>query len=172
MTRATFGPTSRRPATNCAALPSQHTRSSGHTSGKLNLLPAASNAFMCRSLRASPVHRHPVGSGLGCGMCFGQSSHARHLTLVCTENSVRVDYVTESPNVRDDPGPVHLAVQVEEPTEAENAALLHQLIILRRNVRGRVRLTHGDAWSNGDAIASATKGRLTPCNNFYARSRH
>jgi hypothetical protein len=42
---------------------------------------------------------------------------------VCTENSVRVDYVSESPNVSDDdrsvlplPGPVRLAVQVEEPT--------------------------------------------------------
>src|ERR1700694_5199470 len=28
--------------------------------------------------------------------------------------------------------------------EAENAALRHQLIILRRKVRGRVRLRHGD----------------------------
>src|SRR3954454_18126241 len=28
--------------------------------------------------------------------------------------------------------------------EAENAALRHQLIMLRRNVRGRVRLTNGD----------------------------
>jgi hypothetical protein len=42
---------------------------------------------------------------------------------VCTENSVLIDYVTESPNVGDDdrsvlpfPGPVRLAVQVEEPT--------------------------------------------------------
>ena len=42
---------------------------------------------------------------------------------VCTENSIRVDYVTESPNVSGDdravlplPGPVRLAVQVEEPT--------------------------------------------------------
>ena len=30
--------------------------------------------------------------------------------------------------------------------EAENAALRHQLIILRRKVRGRVRLTNGDRW--------------------------
>ena len=44
-------------------------------------------------------------------------------TIVCTENSVRVDYVSESPNVSGDghsvlplPGPVRLAVQVEEPT--------------------------------------------------------
>ena len=42
---------------------------------------------------------------------------------VGTENSVRVDYVSESPNVSDDdhsvlllPDPVRLAVQVEEPT--------------------------------------------------------
>jgi hypothetical protein len=42
---------------------------------------------------------------------------------VCTENSVRIDYVTESPNVSDDdrstlplPDPARLAVQVEEPT--------------------------------------------------------
>src|SRR5271169_1874923 len=30
--------------------------------------------------------------------------------------------------------------------EAENAALRHQLIVLRRNVRGRVRLTNSDRW--------------------------
>ena len=30
--------------------------------------------------------------------------------------------------------------------EAENAALRYQLIILRRRVRGRVRLTNGDRW--------------------------
>ncbi len=41
---------------------------------------------------------------------------------VCTENSVRVDYVTEATNLSGDdrsvlflPGPVRLAVQVEEP---------------------------------------------------------
>ena len=46
--------------------------------------------------------------------------HGRHL---CTENSVLIDYVTESPNVTGDdrsvmllPDPVGLAVQVEEPT--------------------------------------------------------
>ena len=44
-------------------------------------------------------------------------------TPVCTENSVLIDYVTESPNVTGDdrsvtllPDPVGLAVQVEEPT--------------------------------------------------------
>ena len=42
---------------------------------------------------------------------------------VCTENSIHVDHVSESPNLRGDdrsvlplPGPIRLAVQVEEPT--------------------------------------------------------
>jgi hypothetical protein len=30
--------------------------------------------------------------------------------------------------------------------EAENAALRHQLMVLRRKVRGRVRLTNNDRW--------------------------
>ena len=30
--------------------------------------------------------------------------------------------------------------------EAENAALRHQLIVLRRKVQGRVRLTNNDRW--------------------------
>ena len=30
--------------------------------------------------------------------------------------------------------------------EAENAALRHQVIVLRRKVRGRVRLTNNDRW--------------------------
>jgi hypothetical protein len=30
--------------------------------------------------------------------------------------------------------------------EAENAALRHQLIVLRRKMRGRVRLTNDDRW--------------------------
>jgi hypothetical protein len=44
-------------------------------------------------------------------------------TVVCTENLIRIDCVTESPYVSGDdrsalalPGPVRLAVQVEEPT--------------------------------------------------------
>jgi len=43
--------------------------------------------------------------------------------LVCTENLILIDYVTESPNVNGGdraalllPDPVRLAVQVEEPT--------------------------------------------------------
>jgi hypothetical protein len=45
------------------------------------------------------------------------------LAGVCTENLIRIDCVTESPNVNGDdraalflPGPVRLALQVEEPT--------------------------------------------------------
>src|SRR5947207_3984611 len=48
---------------------------------------------------------------------------AAQLQAVCTENLVRIDCVTESPNVNGDdrahlplPDPVRLAVQVEEPT--------------------------------------------------------
>ena len=44
-------------------------------------------------------------------------------TLVCTENSIRIDHVSESPNLSGDDrsvlplaGPVCVAVQVEEPT--------------------------------------------------------
>jgi hypothetical protein len=62
---------------------------------------------------------------------------------VCTENLIRIDCVTESPNVNGDdrallplPDPVRLA--------AENAALRHQLIVLQRKVRGRAQLTNGD----------------------------
>src|SRR6478672_5989179 len=36
--------------------------------------------------------------------------------------------------------------------EAENAALRHQLIILRRKVRGRVRLTNSDVCSSSSCI--------------------
>ena len=37
-------------------------------------------------------------------------------------------------------------IQVEEPTEAENAVLRHQLIIFRRRMQGRARLTNSDRW--------------------------
>jgi hypothetical protein len=42
------------------------------------------------------------------------------------------------------PGCLGLAIQVESRLEAENAALRHQLIVLRRKVQGRVRLTNND----------------------------
>src|SRR5207245_6095596 len=70
---------------------------------------------------------------------------------VCTENLIRIDCVTESPNVNGDdrallplPDLVRLAVQAKSRLEAENAALRHQLIVLQRRVRGRVQLTNGD----------------------------
>ena len=42
------------------------------------------------------------------------------------------------------PGHVGLTIQVEAP--AENAALRHQLIVLRRKVHGQVRLVNYDRW--------------------------
>ena len=46
--------------------------------------------------------------------------------------------------------------------EAENAALRHQLIILRRKVRGRVRLTDGDGFLFHPAV-SIGGSRAAPC---------
>jgi hypothetical protein len=70
---------------------------------------------------------------------------------VCTENSIRIDYVTESPNLSGDdravlplPGPVRLAFKSKSRLEPENAALRHQLIVLQQRVRGRIPLTNGD----------------------------
>jgi hypothetical protein len=41
------------------------------------------------------------------------------------------------------------------PLEAENAALRHQLVVLRRKVRGRVRLTNNDRLSFGQLYGSS-----------------
>src|SRR5947207_11328383 len=66
---------------------------------------------------------------------------------VCTENLIRIDCVTESPNVNGDdrallplPDPVRLAVQVEEPTGRSSAArrlTLPPTFIQRRLESGR-----------------------------------
>ena len=49
--------------------------------------------------------------------------------------------------------------------EAENAALRHQLIVLRRKVRGRVRLTDGDrlffvSWSRPRTLQLMSERRI------------
>ena len=71
----------------------------------------------------------------------------RQPAAVCTENSIRVDHVSKSPAVA--LFCLWLALfaspfKSKGRLEAENAALRHQLIILRQKVRGRVRLTDGD----------------------------
>jgi hypothetical protein len=43
-------------------------------------------------------------------------------------------------------GRLDFAIQTEDPVEAENAALRHQLIGLRRKLRGRVKLANSDRW--------------------------
>src|SRR6266478_5117508 len=70
---------------------------------------------------------------------------------VCTENLIRIDCVTESPNVNGDDRALFLSLTLtvspfksKSRLEAENAALRHQLIVLQRRVRGRVQLTNGD----------------------------
>jgi hypothetical protein len=50
--------------------------------------------------------------------------------------------------------------------EAENAALRHQLIVLRCKVRGRVRLTNSDRWffiRSRSVTTSAMLGAVPPC---------
>jgi hypothetical protein len=61
------------------------------------------------------------------------------------------DLLTESLNIGDN-GRANIpflepgcrALQVQEPIEAENAALRHQLTVLQRKVRGRVQFTNSD----------------------------
>jgi hypothetical protein len=72
---------------------------------------------------------------------------------MCTENSVRVDYVSESLTSAAMIALFCLFLALfaspfksKSRLEAENAALRHQLVILRRKMRGRVRLTNGDRW--------------------------
>src|SRR3979490_2267315 len=70
---------------------------------------------------------------------------------VSTENSIRVDNATESPNLSGDDRLFCLCLSLfaspfksKSRLEAENAALRYQLIVLKRRVRGRVQLTSGD----------------------------
>ena len=73
------------------------------------------------------------------------------LSLCVPKNSIRIDLVTELLNVGDDGRAVMLFLTLfaspfksKSRLEAENAALRHQLTVLRRKVRGRVQLTNGD----------------------------
>src|SRR5258705_9280144 len=50
--------------------------------------------------------------------------------------------------------------------EAENAALQHQPIILRRKVRGRVQLTNGDRWFFVQLYRFATSRARTPISTY------
>jgi hypothetical protein len=60
-----------------------------------------------------------------CEVTFSQPKHSFVIMVatVCTENSILIDYVTESPNLSGDdlaallfPDPVRVTVQVEEST--------------------------------------------------------
>src|SRR6267143_1763905 len=47
--------------------------------------------------------------------------------------------------------------------EAENAVLRHQLIVLRRRLHGRVRLTNHDRWSLSSCRFSRSSGPRRSC---------
>ena len=70
---------------------------------------------------------------------------------MCAENFVRIDLVTESLNVATMVALIFFFLNLvaslfksKSRLEAENAALRHQLIVLRRKVRGRVQFTNSD----------------------------
>ena len=70
---------------------------------------------------------------------------------VRTENSIRIDHVANRLTSAAMIALFCLCLALfvspfksKSRLEAENVALRHQLIILRRKVRGRIRLTHGD----------------------------
>jgi 3-methyl-2-oxobutanoate hydroxymethyltransferase len=74
------------------------------------------------------VRRGTTRALVSCDLPYGPAQESPDDALgaamrVCTENLIRIDRVTESPNVNGDdrallprPDPVRLAVQVEEPT--------------------------------------------------------
>jgi hypothetical protein len=81
---------------------------------------------------------------------------------VCAENIIRVDDVTEAGGMI---GLLCFALAVltspfksKLRLEAENAALRHQLIVLRRKLRGRVRLVNSDRASG--AFTYTVQGRF------------
>lgn len=72
---------------------------------------------------------------------------------MCTENAIRVDGVTESRKLTGMSGLLLFVLAIlispfksKIRLEAENAVLRHQLIVLRRKVKGRVRPTNSDRW--------------------------
>jgi hypothetical protein len=72
---------------------------------------------------------------------------------VCTENFIRVDDAPESPKLAEMIGLLCFVVAVlaspfksKIRLEAENAALRHQLVVLRRKLKGRARLTNNGRW--------------------------
>src|SRR5689334_10879761 len=66
---------------------------------------------------------------------------------VCIENVIRFDSVMIFASVGGDDRlgpPVAALLRSKVSLEAENAALRHQIIVLRRKLRGRARLSNGD----------------------------
>ena len=71
--------------------------------------------------------------------------------LVCAENFIRIDLMTESLNVDAMVALIFFFLNLvaslfksKSRLEAENAALRHQLTVLQRKIRGRVQFTNSD----------------------------
>ena len=71
---------------------------------------------------------------------------------MCTENFIRVDDAPESPKLAELSGSCFVVAVLASPfkskirLEAEDATLRHQLIVLRRKLKGQARLTNNDRW--------------------------
>ena len=119
-----------------------------HVSGTVSMLKGVDRDLECA--KASGVALF-AGEAEGRLEQVLQDAAAGALEPVCTENSVLVDCVNESPNVSGDDRSLMLPFELvvsplksESQLEAENAALRHQLIVLQRKVRRRVHLTNRD----------------------------
>ena len=94
--------------------------------------------------RPSPSLNESVNGPEVCNLAF-------KIEVVCTENSIRVDDgITKAGGMI---GLLCFALAVlaspfksKSRLEAENAVLRHQLIVLRRKLKGRARLTNCDRW--------------------------
>jgi hypothetical protein len=87
------------------------------------------------------------------GRVFASRARTGRKTPVCTENPIGVDDVTESPKLGEMIRLLCFVLAIwASPFKskirlaAENMALRHQLIVLRRKLRGRVQLTNSDRW--------------------------
>ena len=106
----------------------QHVLTNGRLVESMTVLnkPGAAQTIAIGYLAGKKGDANEIGLASGSfinAVARNGSTLQKNITPVCTENLIRIDCVTESPNVSGDdraalllPDPVRLAVQVEEPT--------------------------------------------------------